>query len=235
MGTWLDDFVAASALQLDERVREALWSRGASDDQIEEFTIGYVDGELPPAAYPTHFLEWSGHGSKLKDAFVFPLTNLLGEVRGIQMRAVDRSRREYMDFFLDKFEPVYFGLGQAAPYIWQTEEVGFVEGVFDFFPVQRVKRNAVSTLTAKVSETLLRAMKRLARKYWLFYDADRLGQAASSEFLKENKDSVEAIQLIEYPHGVTLRGKPVKDPGDLWEAWGDERFRPFLLSQLEPT
>lgn len=114
MGTWLEDLVSASHERVDDRVREALWARGASDEQIETFQIGYIDQELPPAEYPANFLAWSGEGKKLADCYVFPLTNPLGEVRGLQLRSVERDRRDYMDFFVDRSEPVFFGLGQAV-------------------------------------------------------------------------------------------------------------------------
>lgn len=231
METWLGELVARSHLQVDDRVREALWARGASDEQIDAFQIGYLNQTLPELSqpYPEHFLKWSRGGQKLVDGYVFPLTNLLGEVRGIQMRSVERGRQDYMDYFLDEGEPVYFGLGQAAPAIWEHEEILLVEGVFDFFPVQRVKPFTVSTLTAKVPEPFARSLKRLVRNVHLFYDDDRTGISGASNFEKEHGTAF-SIRRVSYPRGVTLFGKRVKDPGDLWEAWGDDRLRDHLLS-----
>lgn len=231
METWLDELVAKSQLQVDDRVREALWARGVSDEQIEAFKIGYLNQALPELAtsYPDHFLKWSKDGKKLVDGYVFPLTNFLGEIRGIQMRSVERGRQDYMDYFLDEGEPVYFGLGQAATSIWETEEILLVEGVFDFFPVQRVKPFTVSTLTAKVNETFARALKRLVQRVHLFYDDDRTGISGATNFEKEHGAAF-TVRRVPYPRGVTLFGKTVKDPGDLWEAWGDDRLRDHLLS-----
>jgi DNA primase len=237
MGIWIETLVASAHERLDERVREALWARGASDDQIQSFQLGHLDGELPELPegqeYPKNFLEWSGNGAKLVDAFVFPLTNPLGEIKGLQFRSADRSKGEYMDFFLDRFEPVFLGLGQAMPHVWKSEEIVLVEGPFDFFPVQRVKANAIPTLTARISETLLRTLRRLVQRLVLFYDGDQIGRRVTEKIIKEHGAEFE-IRALDYPRGVTLsNGKAVKDPADLWEAWGDDRFNPFLKSQLE--
>jgi DNA primase len=234
MTAWVETLVSYAHESVDERVREALWARGVSESQIEVFRIGYMNRELPPAAYPKEFLEWSGDGRKLVDCYLLPLTNALGEILGFQFRSVDRGASGYMDFFLNRAEAIYLGLGSAMESVWRTETVLLVEGGFDFFPVQRFVPNSFPTLTAKVPESLLRTLKRLVRKFYLFYDADRIGQRVSETFVKNHGVEFESVRLIEYPRGVTLpNGKPVKDPGELWEAWGDDRFGLFLQAQME--
>jgi len=234
MTAWVETLVSHAHDCVNERVREALWARGAADSQIEAFRIGYVNRELPPAEYPKAFLDWSGNGAKLADSFLLPLTNTLGEVLGFQFRAVEREVSGYMDFFLNRAEPIFFGLGSAMESVWKTETVLLVEGGFDFFPVQRFVPHSFPTLTAKVSEPLLRTLKRLVRRLHIFYDADQTGRKAGDKFMKDHGGEFEAVRLIEYPRGVTLpNGKPIKDPGELWEAWGDDRFGSFLQAQME--
>lgn len=232
---WATEFVEWANKQLDDRVREALWERGASDEQINLFSIGHVGGQLPEdIEFPEAFLKWSSDGAKLEDVYLFPLTNPIGEVKGFQFRSVERGKKDYMDFFLDKTEPSYFGLGQAMPYIWESESIGVVEGVFDFFPVQRVAPWFIPTITAKVTDLLLRFMKRVVRRVIFFYDADKIGDRATKSFISEEGPAFEEVREIIYPIGVTLlSGKPVKDPGELWEAWGDTKLQPYLRSQLE--
>jgi DNA primase len=167
------------------------------------------------------------------DSYVLPLTNPLGETLGVQFRSVERGTQGYLDFFLTRSEPVLLGLGQALPHIWKTEAICIVEGGFDLFPVQRVFPFTVPTLTAKVNEVLLRWLQRLARKVILFYDADTAGRTASLDFIKENGSKFKVTSL-EYPRGVRLsNGKPIKDPADLWEAWGDDRVSDYLRKQVE--
>jgi len=233
MAAWVETLVNYAKGGLDERVREALWTRGASEDQIDLLQIGYLNKELPPAEYPADFLEWCWHGRKLADSFVFPLTNPLGEVLGFQFRGVERSST-YSDYFLTRAEPVYFGLGQAMPSIWEHEAIMPVEGVFDYFPTQRVVPYSVSTLTAKVSGNLLRACRRIVKRWRFFYDNDAIGIRVYSAFVKEYGGQFEEVRSVGYPIGVKLpNGKAIKDPGDLWEAWGDDRFKSFLQAQME--
>lgn len=229
---WLDELVSYAEGQLDDRVREALWSRGASDEQIALFKVGYLDRNLPDIELPKEFLKWSDGGAKLVDGFVFPLTNTQGEIKGIQMRSVDRDKSGYMDFFLDRFEPVFFGLGQAMESVWSTESLVIVEGTFDFFPVQRFFPNSVPTLTANVSEIFVRTLRRLVRQVYSFYDNDPAGIKANRKLVEEHGSEF-GVRVVEYPLVARPDGKTIKDPGELWEAWGDERFEPFLRSALE--
>jgi DNA primase len=229
---WADELVSFSRNNLDERVLEALWTRGVSSQQIDLFQIGYIDKKLPDIQIPSGFMKQFNQGENLEDSYVLPLTNTSGEILGLQFRPVDRSIKKYSDFFLTESEPVLFGLGQSMPYIWDTGSACVVEGGFDLFPVQRVLPFSFSTITSKVREDLLRWLVRLVRKLYLFYDADSSGIQASKDFLNEHGSKVELVRVLEYPRGVTLNGKPVKDPADLWEAWGDDKLGPYLLGQI---
>jgi DNA primase len=229
---WVDAFVSFSRGNLDERVLESLWTRGVSSDQVELFQIGYINKELPDIQIPAGFLKQFNQGENLEDSYVLPLTNTSGEILGLQFRPVNRSIKKYSDYFLTESEPVLFGLGQSMPYIWDTGSACIVEGGFDLFPVQRVIPFSFSTITSKVREDLLRWLTRLVRKLYLFYDADSSGIKASNDFLTEHGSRVELVRVLEYPRGVTLNGKPVKDPADLWEAWGDDKLGPYLLEQI---
>ena len=230
---WLDDFTFYSHDNLDERVRESLWGRGVSEEQIDAFRLGCVDGVLPSQIeFPDEFREWSHRGQKLADSYVLPLTNPLGEILGVQFRSVERGNRGYLDFFLTRSEPVLLGLAQAMPYIWDTGTICIVEGGFDLFPVQRVFPFTVPTLTSKVNDVLLRWLHRLVQRVVLFYDADSAGRSASFDFIKEHGSGFD-VRPLEYPRGVRLpNGKPVKDPADLWEAWGDDKLAEYLKAQI---
>ena len=229
---WSAAFASSCADSLSEDTRELLWLRGVSDEQIAQFQVGYIDGFLPEGDYPEAFLKWSGGGSKLVNSFVLPLTNWLGEVKGFQFRSADRSVGGYMDFFLDYKEPVFFGLGQAAPFVWSTGEVCVVEGAFDLFPVHRVLPNTISTLTAKVTLQLIRSLRRLVDRVYVFYDNDSAGIKASAKFA-ETYGPVLDIRRIEYPIGVLMsNGHKVKDPNDLWEVLGDHKLADHLRLQM---
>lgn len=217
------DFAQA---QLPARVRESLWARGVSDDQIDSFKVGYLNGKLPDLPHPADtFLEWANNNGGLKDVVVLPLTNILGDILGLQFRGV--SVKKYSDFIMPVDEPVTLGLSQAAEGIWKSEEVWVVEGGFDMFPLQRVFPNVIPTLTAKVTLPLVRLLRRLVRRIWLLYDADKGGREATKEFLERYGKEFD-VHLVKIPPLTLPSGKRVKDPGEWWEAWGDEKLATHL-------
>lgn len=230
--SWLDEFVSQASFAVDDRAREALWARGVTDEQILGFKIGYVDRQLPDTMYPKSFLDWSRDGSKLDDMLVLPLTNALGELKGLQFRHVVRERTGYSDFIPEKGEAVLFGLAEAMPAIWARRSVFLVEGGFDLFPVQRFVPNVVATLTAHVSKPFLRILRRTVREVWLGYDMDNAGRRASAKFKDEHAGDFERIHTLSYPKVTMADGKLSKDPGELWEAWGDAQFSAFLRSVM---
>lgn len=232
--TWMDTLVDFAAENLGEREREALWMRGVSDEQIESFQIGYLNVELPQFEDATAFLEWCAKGTRLDDVFVFPLTNTLGEVRGLQFRHVERERTGYKDFIPFEDELVMFGLGQAMPAVWETETVLPVEGVFDLFPIQRVYPFTVATLTANISRQFMRVLRRLVSEIWLGYDMDKTGRDACATFTKFYGREFRT-KVVDFPRVPRLDGKGlIKDPSELWEAWGDERLGVWLRRLKDP-
>ena len=226
--TWLDEFVAETGKSIPDRARETLWGRGVTDEQIVEFGIGYIDRNLPEIMLPEPFLRWSS--DKLDDCFVLPITNAIGEIRGLQFRHVERGRSGYMDFLSEQEEAVGFGLAQAMRAVWETEEVVLVEGAFDVLPIQRVIPAVVATLTARVTEPFVRVLRRLVRRVWIGYDNDSTGSRAYQRFLSQYGRDFDIRRLL-YPKAL-FGGKPAKDPGDLWEAGGDPRLKQFLQSAM---
>lgn len=207
-----------------------MWARGASDEQAALYQIGHLDGCLPEGEYPQSFLRWCGVEGRLDDVFVLPLTNVLGDIRGLQLRHVDRERSGYMDYIDANDEAILFGLGQAASTMWAEQRVWLVEGAFDLFPVQRFFPGTVSTLTARVTEPLLRLMRRLVTRVWLGYDMDVPGRKACERYKKQLATEFD-VHIVSYPKvSMGGTGKFAKDPGDLWETVGDARLQEFVRS-----
>lgn len=226
----MGDFVAACSQNIPDRVREALWTRGVTDEQIALYSLGYVARKLPDAGYPESFTKWCAVADRIDDVFVLPLTNALGEVRGLQLRHVDRDRAGYMDFLEVNDEPILFGLGQAASHLWSSRTVYLVEGGFDVFPIQRVFPGTIATLTSRVTDSLLRLLRRLVTRVVLGYDMDSAGRKACERYQKQLTGEFD-IRVVTYPRvHMVGTGKLAKDPGDLWEAWGDTRFQEFVRS-----
>ena len=227
MAEWAQELVEYTKARLSDREREALWDRGVSDDQIEAFQIGYLNKQLP-AGLPPHFMNWCDDGEKMEDLLVFPLTTALGAVRGFQFRHVERERSGYMDYFVDRREPCLFGLHQAVRAIWDRGAVFLVEGVFDLLPVQRSVPHVLATLTANVSPQTVRFLRRIVRQVWIGFDMDAPGRTGCRKFQNDHGSEFE-VYVVEYPR---INGTFTKDPGDLWEAWGDAQMVPYLQSVL---
>ncbi len=225
--SWLDELVFATQ-EIDDRVREALWSRGASDAQIALYRIGHLHRKLPTGIeYPEDFLEWSWKGKKLEDCYVLPLTTTLGQVKGVQFRSVDRAKKNYCDYFLAADEPILFGLHEAMPHVWESKAIWTVEGAFDLFPLQRFRPNVVATLTARITDQFIRLLRRLVEDVYLAYDMDERGRQAIQKFQKYHGREFRAHE-IQYPRILMADGKTAKDLGDLWESGGDARIKAIL-------
>jgi DNA primase len=226
---FLADLAAHANAQMPQRVHEALWARGVSDQQIALFKIGWLSA-LPALEVPDEFKAWwAGHRWRLVNTYVFPLTNALGDIQGLQFRDVDENRRGYLDYFGSKEEPIFFGLAQAMPSIWDTETVWLVEGVFDLCPLQRHLSNIISTIHAGVSKQLWRLLRRMVRRIHLAYDVDRVGAQVSYDIVREMGRHFE-IKVVKFPR-IPFRDRFAKDPNEFWSIWGDDRLGAFARAQ----
>lgn len=223
--SWFESFTDWAASNLDERVLESLANRGVSDEQIAEFRLGYIRAGFD-CECSAGFTKWAA--SKLEeDVYVFPLTNILGEVRGFQFRPVERGKSGYMDYMEDLGEPVLFGLGQASKHIWTARRALFVEGPFDHFPIQRHDPTTLATITARVPPNLIPFLRATCDQVVFGYDNDATGRRGVERFVKEYRDEFKVHDMC-YPKLPTPSGKPTKDPGDMWEMWGDKRLGDFV-------
>lgn len=229
--TWLEDLVQHAHSRLDERVLDELAARGVSEAQASLYRLGHLDGLPREVEPPRAFVEWSQGGRIFDDVFVLPLTTTLGAIRGVQFRHVDRNRSGYMDYIADKAEAVLFGLGEAMPHVWETGSIWLVEGGFDLFPIQRFFPGVVATLTARVVDPLISVMRRTVKEVWMGYDMDPTGQRSNEKFMRTHGEEF-TVRKVVYPQPLLPTGKKAKDPGDLWELWGDERFGAFVRSTV---
>lgn len=225
---WLEEFVQITSEALDERVQEALYARGVTDAQMALYQLGYMDRKLPELEYPKAFLDWCYQGKKLDDVFVLPLTNAVGEIKGLQFRHVDQDKKGYMDFIPTKGEAILFGLGQAMAPAWESRRVMLVEGGFNLFPPQRYFPEVVATLTANVVESLVRVFRRIGvRDLWLAYDNDSTGRDSMVRLTKQYSKEF-TVHVLNFPKLPMINGKLTKDPSDLWELWGEQKFGEFI-------
>lgn len=232
--TWLDTLTTFAQGQLDDRVRDELYGRGVSDDQIAQYRIGYLNSAYPDGV-SDDFNRWAKGGERLDDVLVLPLTTATGTIQGFQFRHVDRDRKGYMSFMPYKEEALLFGLAEAMPHVWATGSIWLVEGAFDLFPIQRHFPGVVATLTAKVPESLVQVMRRLVGTVWVGYDADAAGKSATKQFARDFRDEFRVCPVYYPPVRAYGSDRPVKDPGELWEAWGDDQLGKFIQTVVRST
>lgn len=228
--TWMLELARAAHRMVGADTREALWTRGVSDEQIDGFTIGILPGARLPAGVEadSRFVAWwAAHRGQFRNPLVFPLTTTLGAVNGLQFRDREQRVRGYLDYFESKEEPAFFGLAQAMPSVWETERVWLVEGNFDLCPLQRHVPNIISTLHAGVSNQLRRVLRRLARTLVVAYDSDSTGRKVAHEMARELKDEFE-IRIVGFPRVPMPSGHLTKDPNELWSVWGDQPLGAFI-------
>jgi DNA primase len=220
--TWIQDLVAYSTSRLTERERDLLMGRGVSSEQMELYQLGHLNLELPEGL-PEDFLRWAKN--RIDDVYVLPLTTALGEIRGLQLRHVDRKNPGYQDYFLpEQHEPCLFGLGQAVKSMWDSRYVCLVEGAFDLFPIQRAIQPVVATLTARVSPSVARVLRRLVDSVFMAYDNDAPGIKGCKDFEEQYGPDFQ-VYVLPYPSVI---GAKIKDPSDLWEVWGDAQLAPYI-------
>lgn len=233
--TWLRPFVE-SAHETVTGAREALWRRGVTDAQIDSLQIGCLPGARLPNGVdvsPRFRAWWTTHSSQYRNALVLPLTSTLGVIHGLQFRDVDPKVRGYLDYFESKEEPAFFGLAQAMPSVWRTEEAWLVEGAFDLCPLQRHVPNVIATIHAGVSKQLARVLRRVAHTLWIAYDMDSTGLSVSYELARELKE-IFRIVVVKFPRVRLPAGGSAKDPNDLWSAWGDDGLGAYLRKVRAP-
>jgi DNA primase len=230
MTAWLEDLVSAAHEALGEREREALYVRGVTDSQIDLYQVGYLDG-MPSTEVSREFSEKYRRSHWVKDSFVLPLTTSLGKVEGLQLRHVDKAQKGYSFFSPCEEEPVLFGLAQAMPHVWEKSSVYLVEGGFDLFPIQRVFPNVIATLTSRVTDQVARSLRRLVSGIWLVYDMDTAGRKAVNLVSQQHSDKFKVHDIcFPRPWMPDLKNR-AKDPGEIWEVWGDEQVKGFLSRQ----
>lgn len=218
---WLNELVATAAANLPE-VEEDLWARGMSPDQGMSLQVGYLPS-LPDGEYPDNFVRWF---SNREDVYVFPLTTFRNTITGIQVRYRDRDKKGYSDFYVSKTEPSFFGLGLAAPHIFRTRSAIVVEGVFDFFPVHRFAPQTFATLTAATDSNLSRSLRRVVDNVTCFYDRDFPGKKGFFDL----RESMQGIEVYRWEYPPTFTGK---DPGEMWEQFGEDWFQEHMKGQLK--
>ncbi len=220
--TWADAFLQWSQGHLGDEGREYLWGRGVSTEQMALFRLGFIpESPVYPAEVPKAFTDWASRSLPLP-AVVLPLTSFSGALRGFQFRSLREKR--YLDYKVVPHGPDFFGAREAAASAFESQVLWAVEGVFDLFPLQRLYPNVVATLTARVSVAQARTLRRFVKVLAVAFDADDSGQRGLAEATAALEPDLRVVG-IKVPMVYLAGAKKAKDLGEVWEAWGDQRFQ----------
>jgi len=162
----------------------------------------------------------------MRGKLVFPMRNPLGVLRGIQIRSPDRDKKDYSKFYLkrSKVDAVFFGAELAMESVWETKRIFLCEGLFDYFPLQRIFSNTVCTGTANVSNRQIQFLERMVQDITVVFDMDWGGNEFWTKFQRDHSSKFRSLTRLE------LRGG--KDVSDMWAALGQEVLEERLTRQI---
>lgn len=216
-GRFLADLVRRFSLRLDLEHFEYLCGRGASEDQIDGLSLGSVFGAFTPTNDPDQvaFKKWSWGLKRIRDHISYPLTDQAGDVVGVLTG--DHIEKNYSKFTMSHATSTafLFGLPLAIQSIWDTKVVWLVEGVFDWFPLQRVIPNTVAITFDSPGWKQIQFVKRYADVVVLAIDQDEAGKKGV-EIAKKRFGPDFDVRVAQYPG---------KDPGEFWADRGEMDFK----------
>lgn len=231
--------------------RKYLRSRGFDGDAVRRFELGWAPEEwdhlsrlLQQRGFAREEVVGAGlafvnRANKLQDQFrgrlMFPIYDARGEPAGFGGRALGDQTPKYKN---SPDNPLYhksrllYGLNWAKAEIVARGEVVVCEGYTDVMAFALAGApNAVATCGTALTDEHVRALKNLARRVVLAYDADAAGQGAAERWYGWEAEYDIELRVAALPAG--------QDPADVWLASPDtllaalEGAKPFLQFRLD--
>lgn len=223
------------------KARKYLRGRGFDGDAARRFVLGYSpDGWDTLSRFLQQEKKFSrddivaaglafvNKANRLQDQFrgrlMFPIYDARGDAAGFGGRALGDEGPKYKN---SPETPIYqksrllYGLNWAKADIVARGEAIICEGYTDVMAYALAGApNAVATCGTALADDHAKALKNLARKVVLAYDADAAGAGAAERWYKWESELELEVKVAALPPG--------KDPGDLWR---DDRDR--LLTSIE--
>lgn len=201
---WLETLVTEAharlmALPEQHEARTFLTGRGVAAPYWPAYRIGWFPDPGVVTACSAQAWDWlRKYGWS---CVVFPLTDPLGQVIGVQFRSP--NGKVYREFLAQPSElcPPAFGLHIALPVAFRTGRLILVEGVFDYFAMRPFTEEVVAIMTGAVSLSMRRLIARYVKRVVCLTDMDAPGRRGA----------------------YRLAGLPVPDP---WRMAEDATRRP---------
>ncbi len=221
--------------------RSYLRSRGFEGDAARQFSLGWSpddwdrlstwlqqERKLARDDIVGAGLAFVNKANRLQDQFrarlMFPIYDGRGEPVGFGGRTLGTDGPKYKnspETAIYQKSRLLYGLNWAKAEIVAKGEVVICEGYTDVMAFALAGApNAVATCGTALADDHVRALKNLARRAILAYDADSAGRGAAQQWYRWEHEFEIRVQVADLPAG--------QDPGDLWK-----HDRPRLITALE--
>ncbi len=226
-----------------EKARDYVKSRGFTAQTVADFQLGfslnawhalkeylqergYTEKDLLAAG----LLSESEKGNtydRFRGKLMFPIWDARGRVAGFGARALDDSLPKYINSpqtpLFDKSGLLY-GFHLASPGIRRQDLAVIVEGYMDVITAhQHGFTNVVASMGTSVTETQVRALKKLSRNLVLALDADAAGEEAMLRGVVYENILENEVRVAVLPQG--------KDPDDVIKKDADA-WRTFIAGAV---
>jgi DNA primase len=231
--------------------RKYLRSRGFEGDAVRRFRLGWAPDEWDHLSRALQKegvkrddlvaagLAFVNRANRLQDQFrarlMFPIYDSRGEPAGFGGRALGDQMPKYKnspDNPLYHKSRILYGLNWAKAEVVARGEVIVCEGYTDVMAFALAGApNAVATCGTALTDDHVRALKNLARRVVLAYDADAAGQGAAEKWFAWESEYEIELRVAALPSG--------RDPADVWQespgalVEAVEHATPFLQFRLD--
>lgn len=236
----------------EKKAMTYLKGRGFSDETIQEFGVGYSNGNIKTKLKEVKSeLVQQGilnarYNERNYQRLMFPLHNESGEIIGFNGRTLKEKNEDdkiYVKYLLSpeslefSKSKTLFNLHRAKEHIQNQGSVYIVEGVMDCMTLWELgKKNVVCTLGTALSKEHIQLLKKYTDKFIICYDNDIAGFSASvrngrfiSQAMRDflNDKSVETWSATKQ---ILFTKLPINhDPNDLYLK--DKSSLDFRLEQ----
>ena len=233
----------AGALAQSPEMQKYVFDRGLNAEDIKTFQFGYSDSGINLYNYLKQknydddiitnsaiFVNLKARKDKFINRIVFPITNLRGDVVAFTGRVTGAWEPKYLNSpasnIYDK-SAILYGLYTAKNQIVNKDYIIVTEWQMDTIAMQsKWFFNTVAVSGTALTEKHLTIIKRLTKKIYLCFDADKAWEKATKLALETIKNKDMEVRI------VTL--KWWKDPDEVLQNKGIEAMQECIDSALTP-
>ncbi len=218
-------------------------NRGISDETLNQFGIGYADGQWQSlldymkaeGVSPDRLVELGlasvskgRYYDKFRDRVIFPIINTSGKVIGFGGRVLGDGNPKYLNSpesaVFQKKNNLY-GLNLSGREVSREDQIILVEGYMDVISLyQAGVRNVAASLGTALTENQAALIKRYTKNVVLSYDADEAGQNAAMRGIDILYEADCRARVLKVTDG--------KDPDEFIKTKGRRAFAELMDSAL---